>query len=679
MTDGSIKIDTKIDSKQFDKDMQSIEKKLKKTSDNLGKMGKNLTTGVSLPIAGLFAGFAKSAMDLEATEAKYNTVFDGMTDQADEFISEFQKLTPATKAEAQSMASGLQDLLIPMGVARDEATDMTGEFMHVAGALANFNSGTHTSQDVMNAMNSALTGQYDSLKSLGIQLDATTVKEKAVAMGLASSTDEVDKKMQAEVLLSEVYAQSGDALNAYNEENLDAKTKMQLAKTEAIDLAASFGELLLPMINSLIDGVRKVIEWFGGLDEGTQKTILTVLAIVAAIGPLVLIISKVIAGVSSVIGFLTAMNPIVLLVIGVIVALVAVFTALWQENETFRTKVMEIWEQIKSFFVETFEILKEVFNVFITTIKEWWDKWGADVMQIAFDAFNLIYAFISQTFGFIKEVVGQFIETFQTWWNEWGEEITAKVDWFFSIIFQIIYEVLGFVQDAIGEFISVVQGWWEKWGDTIMAVVDLAFTNIWETISNVMDTIINLLNGAFDTIKGVFETVMGVLTGDWDRAWDGMKDTVKGVANIIGGIVNGIIGGVETMVNAVGRAINALPSFNIPDWVPLFGGKSFGIPNIPNVSLPRVPSLDVGTDRVKADGLAMLHKGESVVPADVVGGGYTSNDNAMMKELIKALREYKPTINIEKIENNSDSDIPRILEQSQWILDRQRGRLDGLV
>jgi hypothetical protein len=105
-----------------------------------------------------------------------------------------------------------------------------------------------------------------------------------------------------------------------------------------------------------------------------------------------------------------------------------------------------------------------------------------------------------------------------------------------------------------------------------------------------------------------------------------MKDTVKGVANIIGGIVNGIIGGVETMVNAVGRAINALPSFNIPDWVPLFGGKSFGIPNIPNVSLPRVPSLDVGTDRVKADGLAMIHKGESIVPADVVGGGYSGGD-----------------------------------------------------
>jgi phage-related protein len=634
MADGSIKIDTKIDSKQFDKDMQSIEKKLKKTSDNLGKMGKKLTTGVSLPIAGLFAGFAKSAMDLEATEAKYNTVFEGMTDQADEFITEFQKLTPATKAEAQSMASGLQDLLIPMGVARDEATDMTGEFMHVAGALANFNSGTHSSQDVMNAMNSALTGQYDSLKSLGIQLDATTVKEKAVAMGLASSTDEVDKKMQAEVLLSEVYAQSGDALNAYNEENLDAKTKMALAKTEAIDLAASFGELLLPMINSLIDGVRKVIEWFSGFDEETQKTIMTVLAIVAAIGPLVLIISKVIGGLSSVIGFLTAMNPIVLTVIAVLAVFAAMFTLLWTQNEEFRTKVMEIWNNIKEFFSTTMENLKEIIKVAIDMIKTWWDKWGDDIINASMAIFETVYEFIRVTIGQVREV---------------------------------IQSVLGFIK-----------AFWDRWGDNIISGWKITFGLVKDVVKNVFATIKRVVGGALDTIKGIFNTVTGIITGDWEKAWNGMKDTVKGVANIIGGIVNGIIGSVETMVNAVGRAINALPSFNIPDWVPLFGGKSFGIPNIPNVRLPRVPSLDVGTDRVKADGLAMLHKGESVVPADVVGGGY-SNDNAMMKELIKALREYKPTINIEKIENNSDSDIPRILEQSQWILDRQRGRLDGLV
>lgn len=39
-----------------------------------------------------------------------------------------------------------------------------------------------------------------------------------------------------------------------------------------------------------------------------------------------------------------------------------------------------------------------------------------------------------------------------------------------------------------------------------------------------------------------------------------------------------------------------------------------------------VPSLAIGTDLVKSDGLAMLHAGEKVVPADVVKGGYTGGN-----------------------------------------------------
>ena len=329
------------------------------------------------------------------------------------------------------------------------------------------------------------------------------------------------------------------------------------------------------------------------------------------------------------------MNPVVLIIIGVLAVFAAMFTLLWTQNEEFRTKVMTVWNNLKEFFSTTMENLKEIIKVAIDMIKEWWNKWGDDIISASMAIFESVYEFIRVTIGQVRDVIKSVLEFIKAFWDRWGD--------------------------------NIVTGW------------KITFNLVKDTVKNIFATIKRVVGGALDTIKGIFNTATGIITGDWDRAWDGMKDTVKGVANIIGGIVNGIIGGVETMVNAVGRAINALPSFNIPDWVPLFGGKSFGIPNIPNVSLPRVPSLDIGTDRVKADGLAMLHKGESVVPADVVGGGYTSNDNAMMKELIKALREYKPTINIEKIENNTDSDIPRILEQSQWILDRQRGRLDGLV
>jgi urease gamma subunit len=41
----------------------------------------------------------------------------------------------------------------------------------------------------------------------------------------------------------------------------------------------------------------------------------------------------------------------------------------------------------------------------------------------------------------------------------------------------------------------------------------------------------------------------------------------------------------------------------------------------------KLPSLAIGTDRVKSDGMAYLHKGEAVVPASVVEGGFTGGAN----------------------------------------------------
>ena len=334
---GTLAVSIIGDSRDMEKAFDGANKKAGQLAQNIQKVGKNvtrfgkdMTKYVTLPIVGLFGGMAKAAMDLEATEAKYNAVFAGMTETSDQFIKDFQKLTPATTAEARSMASGIQDLLVPMGFLREEATEMTAEFMHVTGALANFNSGTHSAQDVANAMASALSGQYMPLRSLGIQLDKTTITQKAFEMGLISNRDELTKQIEAQVMLAEVYAQSGDALEAYTEENLDAKTKMALAKAEVIDLAAEFGQNLLPMINQGIDLFRQITAWVGSLTAEQQQAIMRVLALVAALGPLLMIVGKVITVFGTLVkaaGVVKGILAVIATAIGAPVAAVAVLVA----------------------------------------------------------------------------------------------------------------------------------------------------------------------------------------------------------------------------------------------------------------------------------------------------------------------------------------------------------------
>ena len=51
------------------------------------------------------------------------------------------------------------------------------------------------------------------------------------------------------------------------------------------------------------------------------------------------------------------------------------------------------------------------------------------------------------------------------------------------------------------------------------------------------------------------------------------------------------------------------------------------------ISAQPLPSLAIGTDMVKKDGMAMIHKGEAIVPASVVKGGFTGGGNQLTGRL----------------------------------------------
>lgn len=259
-----------------------------------------------------------STTQLEATEAKFNTVFDGFTMLADTIADDFQTLTPATLSATRSMMSGIQDLLVPMGFAREEATAMTGDTMSLVGALTNFNSATHSAEDVSSAFSSALTGEYQSLKALGIQVSATTVQEKALQMALVSSTDEITSQIQATALLALAYEQSADALEAYNQASLDTTTKAGLLKSSFTDTFASVGQSLLPKINKMLElvsanmpTITSLVYAFGKAFGAVISVASASLGVVMAIAGYVVdhwsIIGPIVLGVAAAIGVYNAM------------------------------------------------------------------------------------------------------------------------------------------------------------------------------------------------------------------------------------------------------------------------------------------------------------------------------------------------------------------------------------
>ena len=103
----------------------------------------------------------------------------------------------------------------------------------------------------------------------------------------------------------------------------------------------------------------------------------------------------------------------------------------------------------------------------------------------------------------------------------------------------------------------------------------------------------------------MIEFITGVFTGDWEKAWNGICDIFKGIWDTIVGIaktpinmvidlINGMISGIISGLNAIIGMANKI-SWDIPDWVPIFGGQHFGF-DIPEIdkSAYKIPALATG-------------------------------------------------------------------------------------
>ena len=112
-------------------------------------------------------------------------------------------------------------------------------------------------------------------------------------------------------------------------------------------------------------------------------------------------------------------------------------------------------------------------------------------------------------------------------------------------------------------------------------------------LAAIFQTYGSFISGLYKSIKqwlsGIIEFVSGVFTGDWTKAWEGVKDIFKGIWN---GIITVVEYAINFIINGINLLISALNTihFEVPDWVPIIGGRSFGIsiPLVSQVALPRL-------------------------------------------------------------------------------------------
>lgn len=278
--------------------------------------------------------------------------------------------------------------------------------------------------------------------------------------------------------------------------------------------------------------------------------------------------------------------------------------------------VSEIWQQVLQPFIEWFiahvaariapdlELVGNVFLILAGVV--------ADVVGAIFDVLG----------GLIDFIAGVFTGDFK----KAGEGIKAANEAIWEAVKNVISGIWSAIKTIVSSAINVVA----TTVSTVHNSIKTNFSTIWQTIKTTVSTIINAIRTTISSVMATIQTgistaLSSIRTG-WNNAWENMKSTVIGIFNAIWsgikGTINTIIGGVEKMANGVINALNGMINalnklkFDVPDWVPEIGGKSFGlnIPTLGNVSIPKLAKGGV-VDRAT---IAMIGEAgkEAVVPLE---------------------------------------------------------------
>lgn len=179
-------------------------------------------------------------------------------------------------------------------------------------------------------------------------------------------------------------------------EKLDTNsTKIKKATNELKNDAIDFGTVLMdglaPIIENIAEKVSEFTEWFGGLSESEKQTIIQIGLIVAAIGPLLVVLGTVVSSGAKIIGgipviakgisglfSIIAANP----VIAIITAIAIAVFALWTNCDEFREGVLEGIEIIKSVLTAGYDFCVELGEEKLGRIQDAYEKHGGGITGI---------------------------------------------------------------------------------------------------------------------------------------------------------------------------------------------------------------------------------------------------------------------------------------------------------